>query len=102
MAVQAPFEGGESEIRNTGKSRLTRLPQGCVPIRIVGRRSGIGEGGRSSLEGPRLLEESVVGREEDQAFGERAARQGGATSDRSLQHIPVPLFLVWHNLQQHE
>jgi hypothetical protein len=61
-------------------------------IRIVERRSGIGEGGRSSLEGLRLLEESVVGREEDQAFGERAARQGGATSDRSLQHIPVPLF----------
>ena len=32
--------------RNTGKSRLTRLPQGCVPIRIVERRFGIGEGGQ--------------------------------------------------------
>jgi hypothetical protein len=47
--------------RNTGRSRLTQLAQGCVPIRIVERRSGIGEGGQKQSRRTSFLGEKRGG-----------------------------------------
>jgi hypothetical protein len=82
MAVQAPFIGWRVGIR----AEAVSLSSLRAVYRFVSWRGDLASGkeGRSSLEGLRFLEKSVVGREDDQAFGGRAARQGGATSDRSL------------------